>query len=272
MKISFSNTLLSILFLSLFISLISCSDDNEVTADPTAGLQKITSGYALGAGARVEVWSKEGLVAGINRVSLAVYDSVSNKRITDAHIHLNPVMNMMTMSHSCPVLNPEEDAVNGLFPGEILFTMPSGDMGSWTLEVKVHNHLADKFGTALFDIDVKSTTPSQVISFQAASGQRYYLSYLFPKGMKVGVNDFEVIAYTYNDQGFIPAETLSIGFAPEMPSMGHGSPNNVNPVYGENGHYKGKANFTMTGDWRLNLELKNGETELGPRYFDVSVN
>jgi len=273
MRTSFNNTLLPLLYLStLLISLISCSSNDEAAPDPTMGLKKITSGYAPGAGARVEVWSKEDLVAGLNRVSLAIYDSVSNKRITDAHIHLNPVMDMKTMTHSCPVLNPEEDAIDGLFPGEILFTMASGDMGSWSLEVKVHNHLADKFGTASFAINVRPTTPSQVISFQAASGQRYCLSYLFPNGMKVGVNDFEVIAYTYGDDGFVPAEDLSIGFTPEMPAMDHGSPNNVNPVYTENGHYKGKANFTMTGDWRLNMQLQDGDTDLGSRYFDVVVN
>jgi len=53
-----------------------------------------------------------------------------------------------------------------------------------------------------------------------------------------------------------------------MPSMGHGSPNNVNPVLTKNGHYKGKVNFTMTGDWRINLELnKDGKTT--KTFFDL---
>jgi len=273
MKSSLSNILLSLLYIiTLTLALTSCQDDDEVTADPTAGMKKISSGYALGAAAWVELWAKEDLFAGLNQVYLAAYDSASGKRITDAHIHLNPIMDMMTMTHSCPVLDPEEDAVNELFPTEVLFTMPSGDMGTWSLQVAVHNHHADKYGAALFDIHVNATKPSRVFSFQAASGQRYYCSYLFPNGMKVGVNDFEVIAYTYTSDGFVPAENLSITFTPEMPSMGHGSPNNVSPVYHEKGHYQGKANFTMTGDWRLNLQLSSGETDLGSRYFDVIVN
>lgn len=44
-----------------------------------------------------------------------------------------------------------------------------------------------------------------------------------------------------------------------MPSMGHGSPNNVNPVHIEKGHYRGKVNFTMTGEWQIKLKVfKNG--------------
>lgn len=269
MKSSFNNILLQILFA---IALFTSCSDNDVQINPTSGLTKITEGFALGAGARVEVWTDEDLFAGINKVYFALYDSVSGEQITSSHIHLNPVMDMHTMTHSCPVLQPEEDAINKLFPAEILFTMPSGEMGDWTLELKVHNHVNQKFGKVIFDIDVAPTDPGKVVSFKSSSGQRYYLSYLFPNKMKVGVNDFELIAYTFVDNGFVPAENLTITFTPEMPSMDHGSPNNVDPTYRANGHYTGKANFTMTGDWRLNLQLTDGETDLGSKYFDIVVN
>ena len=66
-----------------------------------------------------------------------------------------------------------------------------------------------------------------------------------------------------------PAEdNFSITMTPEMPSMGHGSPNNVNPVLTKNGHYKGKVNFTMTGDWRINLVL-NKEGKSTTTFFDL---
>ena len=50
------------------------------------------------------------------------------------------------MSHSCPVEEPESEAVKKLFPGGHPFTMPSGDMGSWKLETKIHNHAMDYLG------------------------------------------------------------------------------------------------------------------------------
>ncbi len=45
-----------------------------------------------------------------------------------------------------------------------------------------------------------------------------------------------------------------------MPSMGHGSPNNVNPVHRELGHYHGSVNFTMTGDWLVELDFVKGDS------------
>jgi hypothetical protein len=58
---------------------------------------------------------------------------------------------------------------------------------------------------------------------------------------------------------FPAIENYSIEFEPEMPTMGHGSPNNVNPTYTANGLYDGTVNFTMTGYWRINVTVKNAE-------------
>ena len=44
---------------------------------------------------------------------------------------------------------------------------------------------------------------------------------------------------------------------PQMPTMGHGSPNNVNPVHMEMGHYVGKVNFSMGGYWEINVKIKD---------------
>lgn len=271
MKLAFIKNILPLLFIfSLSLFSFSCSE-NEIETVPTAGLVKISEAYALGAAVKIEVWAKEELFAGYNTLQLALYDSLSGRVLTDSHIQIIPTMNMQTMSHSCPVEGPEEEAVNKLFPTAILFTMPSGDMGSWTLEIKVHNHLNESFGTIKFDIHVKNTAPVKVITFQTASGERYYLSYQFPEKQRVGMNDFEVIAYTSKEGKFAPAENLTFQLTPEMPSMDHGSPNNENPTHTAKGHYQGKVNFTMTGEWRLQLELLSGSDVLGTKYFDVMV-
>jgi hypothetical protein len=271
MKFDFIKTILTILFsFSLIVTFFSCSE-HDIEAVPTAGLTKISEGYALGAAAKVEVWASEALFAGYNQVYFALYDSTTGSAITDSHIHVQPIMEMATMSHSCPVEEPEPEAINKLFPATILFTMPGGDMGSWKLETKVHNHISGLFGKASFDVNVKGSTPSQVVSFQASSGERFYMSYHFPEKPKVGINEFEVISFTSTDGKFVPAENLTMNLTPEMPSMDHGSPNNEDPVHVGKGHYKGKANFTMTGEWRLQLELTNGSNALGTKYFDIVV-
>jgi hypothetical protein len=271
MKFAFNKTILSLLFIFFVVaSFFSCSD-HDIEPVPTAGLTKLSEGYALGAAAKVEVWAAEELFTGYNQLYFALYDSLTGQPITDSHIHINPIMNMQTMSHSCPVEEPESETVNKLFPAAILFTMPSSDMGSWKLETKIHNHVNGLFGKASFDINVKSASPSPVISFQASTGERFYMSYRFPEKQKVGINDFEVIAFTSADGKFVPAENLNMKLIPEMPSMDHGSPNNEDPIHVGKGHYKGKANFTMTGEWRLQLELTAESSLLENKYFDIVV-
>lgn len=254
----------------LVILFYSCSSD-ETRIDPTVGLTRIADGYALGVGAKVEVWSERDFVAGYNPLYISLTDSISGDRIQEAHVHLNPIMDMHTMTHSCPVENPEEEAAKGLFEAAVMFTMPSGDMGSWTLEIKVHNHHADRFGTLVLPINVKSASPSQIVSFKSESGSKYYLAYSFPKSISVGVNQFEMIAFTFSDGEFVPAENMTFNLTPWMPSMDHGSPNNINPTHIGGGHYKGSVNFTMTGEWRLSLGLSDASANLGEKYFDVIV-
>lgn len=263
-------------YISVFLislSIFSCSDD-ETNINPTEGLTKIGEAYALGAGAKVELWANEDLFAGYNSLYVALYDSTNGKRIKESHVHFNPVMTMDGgMQHSCPVINPEdENAVKELFPGAAIFIMPSSDMGFWEMNIGVHNHLNEKFGTATFDIDVASATPSRVKSFVTESSEKIFIAYNFPTKKKVGVNDFDVAVYKMvTGAEFTPVDNFTISLEPEMPSMDHGSPNNVDPVYEQAyGQYRGKVNFTMTGEWRLNLTLSRGD-ESEPIFFDVTL-
>lgn len=260
------------LILSFAVALINCTDD-EVAVDPTAGLTKLNEGYALGAAARIELWGTESFFAGYNKITTVLYDSVTNKRITDAHIHFLPEMAMMGgMMHACPVENPKEDAINEGFPGALEFIMPSSDMGTWKLDMEVHNHQNDKDGEASFNITVSNPVTPRLKSFVTDLSEKIFVSYYFPKKMKVGVNDFEVIVYKMvSAYEFATVNEYTFELTPEMPSMGHGSPNNVNPAFTSGGHYLGKVNFTMTGDWRLNLVISKNGTAIKELYFDVTV-
>ncbi len=259
-----------VLFLAVLVATSSCSSDEEPAPNPTYGLTAIAEGYTTGI--KVGLWAPEALFAGYNLLYLHLIDSTTGKAITDADVQLHPLMQMASMSHSCPVEEPMYDPERGLFTGAAVFTMPSGDMGSWTLSVNVTDEQSAKSGPVEFDIHVLNASPARLQVFQTETGQKFFMSYRFVNSMQVGVNDFEVIVFTYQEGAFVPAENLIIKFTPEMPSMDHGSPNNEDPVHIGGGHYKGKANFTMTGDWRLHLELKQeDESVLATKYFDVVV-
>ena len=252
----------SIAIISVIVLLSACSKDNT-EKNPTAGLTKITEGYVVGAAAKAEIYTKEtALTTGYTKLYIALYDSVTGKRIDDAHIHLNPVMDMGTMQHSAPFENPAStEAENHLFPCSVTFVMSSMG-GIWTLEMEVHNHSTDKEGTIRFPLTIAEPALSRQKSFTAAhNGEKYFISLVNPTAAnsKVGINDMEIVIYKKASMMSWPAESsLTVALTPEMPTMGHGSPNNVNPTHIGNGHYKGKVNFTMTGLWRLNLDFMSG--------------
>ena len=58
---------------------------------------------------------------------------------------------------------------------------------------------------------------------------------------------------------------------PTMPSMGHGSPNNENPSHLEKGHYMGKVNFSMSGDWKLDLSISGSENLTISTEYDITL-
>lgn len=271
-----SNGKLIVILFPLFILISACSkDENPVTpADPFEGLTKISEAYATGVGMKVQLWSKTPLFTGYNNLFIAVLDSARGTFVTDAHIHLEPMMDMGMMQHSAPFENPSSTlAVNNLFPCSVVFIMSSMG-GTWKLNVEVHNHTTNLEGVASIPVTVSDVTPAVMKSLVALNdSSKLFISYLKPSKLNVGINDFEITIHKKASMMDFPGVTdYTVVLTPEMPSMGHGSPNNVNPVHTENGHYKGKVNFTMTGDWRLNLDIyKNGAVVDTTLYFDVTL-
>lgn len=246
-------------------------DSEDVAPMPTVNYQKIAESMTETADIKVEVYSTDKLSTGYNPLHIALFDAASGKRIEQASIKLQPMMHMMDKQHAAPAENPTADrAVDGLFSGAVVFTMPSGDMGSWTLTVEVE---ADGRKTkAIVPVTVVEPATSRLKSFVSKTdGAKYLVAYLQPQEPKVGVNNLEVAVYRVNGMMDFPADgKLTLELNPEMPAMGHGSPNNVNPVHQSGGHYIGKVNFTMTGLWHLHLTLKDGAEEAGKVYFEVN--
>ena len=265
---------------SISIFLISCESNNDETlTDPLNGLTKLKEGFAIGAAANIEFWGNKNFFMGYNNLIAVVYDSLNPKeKITDAHIQFQPVMTMgmgtMAMQHACPVENPDETAVDDVFPGAIAFVMPTSTDGTWKLGVAVHNHENNKEGKANFDITVDNPTTTVLTVFTALApdNSKLVLSILEPSKPKVGINDIEFTLHRKASMMDWPADdSYTIEITPEMPSMGHGSPNNVNPVSTGNGHYKGKVNFTMTGEWKINVVVKkNGNVVSSNLYFNIT--
>ncbi len=263
----FAYTAFAILSLFIFAT-TSCKKDekttNPIPVDPypiPSNLKLIGETFASGAAAKVKVYAEKDLFAGYNKLYVALFDSLTGVRITGAHVHFEPVMDMGSMTHGCPVENPGENAVNGLFKGAVIFTMASSGSMTWTLGLHVHNHLNDLEGDGEINIDVTAPADARVkVRTALNDGKQLILTIIEPAAPKVGVNDFIMAIHKLNTSTH-EYDTISgctVQIEPLMPSMGHGSPNNVNPVYTGNGHYAGKVNLTMSGLWQLNFKIMEG--------------
>jgi len=269
-------TYITYIVFMIFIALSSCTKESEnEPEDPTKGLVKLGETYAKGASMKIELWSTTALSTGYNKMYLRAYDSLTNNLLDNGVFKIQPLMVMkmesQQMTHAAPSENPDHvKTENGLFPVAVVFTMPStGESGQWNLSLEAQKNPGSEIGKAIFPLTVISSDPSRVKNLKTVNGTNFIISYL-PVKSKVGINEIEFMVFYKQDMMNYPAaEDFTIKMTPKMPSMGHGSPNNVNPVHIGKGHYKGSVNFTMTGEWRINLELTaKGETT--NTYFDVN--
>ena len=262
--------LLSILF-------VSCEKENDLKPD-TNNYLKVGEGVSSGSSFNVEFYSIDSLFVGYNKVYLKITDKNSGQSVNQATMVLRPLMDMGTFTHACPFENPGTSLnSDGYFEGVILFSMIGTNSWSLTVDISANG----KSETILFPIGkVISTMPVRKIvvidSLSIGAGKwmitKYPISLVLPKVWKVGQNSFEITAHRMESKMSFPAATdLTFEIIPEMPSMGHGSPNNLNPVHTSNGHYVGSVNFTMTGAWRINMIVKKGDkTVTNKAWFDIA--
>ncbi len=244
------------MLLAALFSFASCSKNNDIGPEQNAEKIRIDE-QKTASGVTVTLWAdKKDLTVAWNRLYVSLKNT-EGAAITNAVVSYTPVMDMTSMEHASPVEQPLYSAAQALYEGAVVFSMPSGTMGSWTLTVSVNNE------PVVFHIEVKAAPANtkHTTTLVGTDGISYLVSLVQPLTPKTGMNDLEILINRRQDMmNFPPVEDFNVELTPEMPSMGHGSPNNENPVHTGRGHYSGKVNFTMTGDWRLHFRLKRGNT------------
>lgn len=279
------NLKLLLLILVVFLSISSCKksnqnpNDEETINEPTPtlnNLKKIGETYIVGAKAKAIIYSPKDLETGYNTVYIALYDSIDGLSLTNGTLSLTPIMNMGTMTHGCPVENPVGNStVDGYFKAAVIFSMP-GSSNEWALKLNFLNSKNGLSGNGSVNVSVTLSSPAKFKSTTLTldSSKKVFISLIEPTTPKVGINDFEIVLHQKYSSNYYPAiNNYSIEIIPEMPSMNHGSPNNVSPVNIGNGHYKGKVNYTMTGLWYVRLKIyKNGTVISSDQYFEMTLN
>lgn len=262
----------------LLLIIVSCTKD-----DPSLQVQdeyvKVADVVSSDSYFNVQFYASDSLFVGYNKVYFKVTDKTSGLTLNQATIELFPLMDMGTFKHSCPFENPAVIAgSDGLFKGAVLFSMP-GMNNSWSLSAKINSN--GKTDSVYFPISkVVSASPvKKIVVIDSLSNgpgawiiTKHPVSLVEPAEWKVGNNPFEITVHSMASMMSFPCcDDFTVEITPEMPSMGHGSPNNVNPVLTSMGHYVGTVNFTMTGAWRINMVFKKGGRTIGRNaFFDIS--
>ncbi|WP_406843437.1 FixH family protein [Flavobacterium soyae] len=256
-----------ITILALAMTFFSCSsDDNsstEIPIDETTGLQKIQE--ISNENHTIELYSKSGtLLQGYNHITLRIKDKKTNAYIKDAKISWLPLMHMAMMEHSCPKSAVAKTSdKQTLYEGDIIFQMAQNDTEYWNLTIKYTVNTIPY--TASDNIKVPASAKRTVSTFNGTDGGRYVVAYIAPQNPKVATNNISVVVYKMQDMmTFAVVNDFKIKMDPRMPSMGnHGSPNNTDLTQSTiDGFYNGKLSLTMTGYWKINLQLLNASDDV----------
>ncbi len=244
-----------ILVWGAFVLLGSCSKkDDVVPPDELEGLQLTTT--MSNDRHKIELYTATGkFQTGYN----AVYFRIKNtdgSLVNNAAATWTPVMHMMSMMHSCPSspVTKKEKALS-TYGGYLVFQMAGSDMEYWELTL---NYSIDGADYTVKDKIQVAAAPGRVVeSFQGSDGKRYVMALAEPAHPRVAVNDMKAVVYRMESMmSFVPADGYRIRIDPRMPGMGnHGSPNNTDLIQGEDKMYHGKLSLTMTGYWKINLQL-----------------
>ncbi|MEQ8925240.1 MAG: FixH family protein [Fulvivirga sp.] len=254
------------LYITMLIGLVAlgaCSDDEDATPLFQTDLQEITS--HTDNGITITLFAQETLFVGYNRITAKIEDKDGN--LLNSTASVMPMMDMMTMQHAAPIELSATDAVkNGSFEFNVVFVMPSGEMGSWSLDFII-NETEIKV-----PVTVVQPEYARLTSFvsQMDETTKYFVAYIQPEAPQVGQNDLEIAIFKKQSMmEWPPVDGLTLELEPWMVSMDHGSPNNIAPVSIGDGHYQGKVNFTMTGDWQIRLKVMENGQLCGEPYFDI---
>lgn len=246
--------------------LISCSDDDDDPKEPINEVKDLNKVQVISnENHDIELFTHNGqLIHGYNDITIRIKDRSSQKFIENATITWNPIMHMISKTHSSPKseivkVSDKETIYNGY----IVFQMPENTEEGWDL---TFNYAIDGVDyEAKGDVSIPMSDKQVVTSFMGTDNVKYILALVKPFDPEVKINDMVVGLYKMENMMIFPVvRNYKVGLDPRMPSMGnHSSPNNEDLMYNANTKmHDGKLSLTMTGYWKLNLMLYNETGEL----------
>lgn len=212
---------------------------------------------------------------GYNELHLKIINTQTNQNVSTSEVTFLPIKSSADGSKtSCPhEYKLQYDNSNKYFAGYSVFTSESETADSWKLYM---SFTADNQKHELSkDILVakQSNKNLNMTTFTGKDDEQYVIALVAPQKPTVSENKLVAGIYKYNKPvnaaGTFPdpsqfsysevsGYTLKLDPRMPEPSMGnHSSPNNQDLTQQNDGLYHGVVNYTMTGNWTLNLIMMN---------------
>ncbi len=212
---------------------------------------------------------------GYNELHLKIVNTQNNQDVTTSAVTFLPIMsNADGSKSSCPhEYNVAYDSANKYYSGYSVFTGESTTTASWKLYISFTvDNLAYEINKDI-SVEKQSNKNLNMTAFTGKDDEQYIIALISPQKPTVSENPLVAGVYKYNKPttpaGTFPDPTqfsysevagYTLKLDPRMPeaSMGnHSSPNNKDLTQQDDGLYHGVVNYTMTGNWTLNLIMMN---------------
>lgn len=237
--------------------LASCSQDADpLPEDELEGLKLVTS--IKNETHAIYLYSVSGkLTTGYNEIFFQIENPDGSMVANNITPVWDPIMETTGPGYTCPAsgVAPVE-GTSSLFGGFVVFQTA----GNW--ELPISYHVSGTIYEATGKIPVEAAPKRVVESFQGTDDQKYVIAMLDPVKPVVGANDMSALLYRMKSTSYFESVSgYTIKIDPRMPDN-QSSPNNLDLTLQEDGIYKGKLNLNKPGQWRINLQLENGEGEV----------
>lgn len=218
------------------------------------------------------------LYRGYNEIRIKLTNTVTNEALVRADPLLLPIL---TQANTSKVSYPHSSRwiynnVDQYYTGYAVFSSES-NVDNWTLRLVFNDK--DQTFTVIQDAVIHKQVNKNLnmTAFTGKDGIQYIIALKAPQKPKVSENqliagiyksdlisDASGIATDLISESYSEAQNYILKLDPRMPepSMGnHSSPNNQDLKQATDGWYYGMVNYTMTGNWTLNLMLldQNGK-------------
>lgn len=218
---------------------------------------------------------------GYNEIRLKIMNSQTGKEANATDVTFLPVTTEADGNKSsCPHRYDLAYTTDGsYFSGYSVFTRESDTERSWELYISFT--VGSQVHTIKKSISIQEQTNKNLnmTEFTGKDDEQYFIALVSPQRPKVGENDLIAGIYKFNKPANPPAGDFpdpsqfsytgvggyTLRLDPRMPepSMGnHSSPNNEDLIQQSDGLYRGVVNYTMTGNWTLNLIMLNQNGEI----------